>query len=112
MSKMSADIKEVHVYINNLLLITNGHWDSYLEKLEKVLDILKHVRLKVDAQKSFFGHQELEYLGYWVTRQGIKPLQKKVEAIFKIAPPKTKKQLRSFIGMINYYHDMWCSRSE
>eukprot|EP00957_Ditylum_brightwellii_P078867 5997087-Ditylum_brightwellii.AAC.2 len=39
--------------------------------------------------------------------QGIKPLQKKVEAILKIAPPKTKKQLHSFIEMINYYWDIW-----
>eukprot|EP00957_Ditylum_brightwellii_P161404 12289554-Ditylum_brightwellii.AAC.1 len=34
------------IYINDLLLITNGDWDSYLEKLDKVLDRLKHVELK------------------------------------------------------------------
>ena len=32
---------------------------------------------------------------------------KKVEAIMNIATPKTRKQLRSFIGMVNYYRDMW-----
>eukprot|EP00957_Ditylum_brightwellii_P211587 15366345-Ditylum_brightwellii.AAC.1 len=47
--------------------------------------------------------QELEYLGYWVTRQDIKTLQKKVEAIIKIAPPTTRKLQHSFIGTINYY---------
>ncbi len=36
---------------------------------------------------------------------------KKVEAIKNIAPPKTRKQVRSFIGMINYYRDMWPKRS-
>eukprot|EP00957_Ditylum_brightwellii_P111959 8538172-Ditylum_brightwellii.AAC.1 len=77
MFKMFADIKEVRVYINDLLLITNGDWDSNLQKLDKVLGRLKHAGLEVSAQKSFFGHQELVYLGYWVTRQGIKPLQKK-----------------------------------
>eukprot|EP00957_Ditylum_brightwellii_P210034 15364499-Ditylum_brightwellii.AAC.1 len=106
MSKMSTDIKEVCAYINNLLPITNRDWDSHLQKLDKVLDRLKCAGLKVDAQKSFFVHQELEYLGHWVTKQGIKPLQKKVEAILTITPPKTKKQLHSFIGMINYYHNM------
>eukprot|EP00957_Ditylum_brightwellii_P070138 5327767-Ditylum_brightwellii.AAC.1 len=50
---------------------------------------------------------ELEYLGYWVTKQGIKPLQKRVEPILKISPPTTRKQLCSFIGMINYYCDTW-----
>ena len=36
----------------------------------------------------------------------------KVEAIQNIASPKTRKQLRSFIGLINYYRDMWIHRSE
>eukprot|EP00957_Ditylum_brightwellii_P012393 936307-Ditylum_brightwellii.AAC.1 len=74
---MFADVKEVHAYIDNLLLLTNGDWDSHLQKLDEVLGRLKCAGLKVNANKSFFGCKELEYLRYWVTRQGIKPLQKK-----------------------------------
>ena len=40
------------------------------------------------------------------------PLPDKVQAIKNIAVPTTKKQLRSFIGIINYYRDMWIHRSE
>eukprot|EP00957_Ditylum_brightwellii_P041470 3140247-Ditylum_brightwellii.AAC.1 len=65
------DIKEVHAYIGNLLLITNIDWGSHLQTLDEVLGRLKCAGLKVNAKK------ELEYLGYWVMRQGIKPLQKK-----------------------------------
>ena len=54
----------------------------------------------------------MEYLGYWVTRQGIQPVEKKVEAMQQIAPPKNRKQLRRFLGMVNYYRDMWIRRSE
>ena len=39
------------------------------------------------------------------------PLPDKVQAIKNIAPPTTKKQLRSFIGLINYYRDMWPNRA-
>ena len=67
--------------------------------------------LKVNADKSFFGNSELEYLGYWITQEGIQPIPKKVEAIRALEPPQTKKQLRSFIGMVNYYRDMWIHRS-
>jgi hypothetical protein len=60
----------------------------------------------------FCKEEQLEYLGYWITREGIQPLSKKVEAILNIAPPETRKQLRGFIGMINYYdRDMWIRRA-
>ena len=40
------------------------------------------------------------------------PISKKVEVIQALAVPKTRKQLRQFIGMINFYRDMWQKRSD
>ena len=87
--------------------ITTGDWDDHLDKLEEILKRLRDASLKVNAKKSSFGRHELEYLGYWVTREGVQPVPKKVEAIHNIAPPRNKKELRGFIGMVNYYRDMW-----
>ena len=73
---------------------------------------LHQAGLKVIARKSVFGHPELEYLGYKITRTTIEPLTKKVKAILAINPPKTKQDLHRFIGMVNYYRDFWIRRSE
>ena len=79
--------------------------------MDKVLRRIQQAGLKINAKKSFFAKDELEYLGYWVTRKGISPMPRKVDAMMRIEDPKTRKQLRAFIGMVNYYRDMWRNRS-
>ena len=44
-------------------------------------------------------------------RDGIKPVQKKVRAVFDLQPPTILKQLESFLGMVQFYRDMWNKRS-
>ncbi len=46
----------------------------------------------MNAEKSHFSVSQIEYLGYWITRDGIQLVPKKVEAIQHIAPPTTQKQ--------------------
>ena len=75
MSKLMHGLELVCSYINDLLCLTKGSFDDHLEKLKRVLLCLKKAGLKVNASKSFFAHPELEYLGYWITRDGIKPVQ-------------------------------------
>ncbi len=95
-----------------MLCLTKGTWEDHLQKLEHVLLKIQTAGLKINAEKSFFGCAELEYLGYWITQEGIQPLPKKIQAIQTIAPPTDKCSLRSFLGMINYYRDMWYKCSE
>jgi hypothetical protein len=77
-----------------------------------VLARLSTAGMRVNASKSKFFAEQIEYLGYWITRKGIQPVYNKVEAILKIKAPKTRKELRRFIGIVNYYRDMWFCRSE
>ncbi len=55
---------------------------------------------------------EIEYLGYILTRDGIKLQSNKVQAILAIQPPTNVKELRHFLGMVQYYHDLWARRSK
>jgi hypothetical protein len=52
-----------------------------------------------------------QYLGYVLTRDGIKPQSNKVQAILAIKPPTGVKQLRHLLGMVQYYRDLWARRS-
>ena len=54
----------------------------------------------------------IEYLGYILARGGMKPQQKKVQAILAINPPNNVTELRKFLGMVQYYRAMWVKRSE
>ena len=93
-------------YIDDLLVISKQSFEEHLEYLEQVFTRLSEAGLKINAVKSSFSTTQLEYLGHIVNRQGVQPSTKKVEAILKIATLKTKRQLRKFIGMVNYYRDM------
>ena len=50
-----------------------------------------------------FGKTSVEFLGHHVDRHGIRPLQEKVKAIRATSRPTTVKELRRFLGMVNYY---------
>jgi hypothetical protein len=80
--------------------------------METVLTRLRDAGLKVNATKSLFCAHEIEYLGYILTRDGVKPQPTKVQAIFAINLPYYVQELRHFLGMVQYYQDMWARRSE
>ena len=101
----------IRAYLDDILIITKGSYQDHLDKVSEVLRRLQVAGLQVNLPKSKIAVQELEYLGYWLTPKGIRPMAKKVEAIKNLQPPKTVKQVRSFLGMINYYKDMWQHRS-
>jgi hypothetical protein len=47
-----------------------------------------------------------------LSTDGIKPQPEKVQAILALTPPQNVKQLRRFLGMVQYYRDIWARRSE
>jgi hypothetical protein len=109
---LMASLEFLRAYMDDLLIITRGILDDHLQKMETVLTRLRDAGLKVNAAKSSFCIQEIEYLSYILTREGIKPQPKKVQAILALNPPNNVKKLRHFLRMVQYYQDMWAKRSE
>jgi transposase InsO family protein len=106
-----GDLDFVQVYLDDILITSNGSFQDHLKKLHLVFKRLEQANFRANLHKCFFAQDELDYLGYWLTRQGLQPQPKKVEAILRLTPPKTKRQLRHFLGMVNFYRDMWRMRS-
>jgi hypothetical protein len=111
MNDLLDGLDTARVCIDDILHVTKGSWEDHLEGLEEVFRRLRQAGLKVNAKKSNFGAHEMECSGCNITRTGIQPIAKKVEAIQAIKVPKTRKQVRGFIGMINFCRNMWKNRS-
>ena len=111
MSDLLGDLDFARTYIDDILIVLDGSFEDHMHKLSIVLKRLETAGFRANVKKCFFAKDEVEYLGYQLTRDGIQPQPKKVEAILRIAPPRTKRQLRHFLGMVNFYRDVWRRRS-
>ena len=110
MSELFDGLDFVRTHIDDLLTLTKETFGDHLEKLERVLFRLKESGLKANAKKPFFAKPELKCLGHWITHDGIEPLPDKAKAILALDAPQNQRELCSFIGIVNYYRDMWIRR--
>ena len=111
MSELMEELDYVRTYLDDLLVIGNTTFDDHLDQLRTVLRQLSRAGLKVNAEKSSFCAPEIEYLGYMLTADGIRPTEQKVKAILDLQPPQTLRELRRVLGMVQYYRDLWRGRS-
>jgi hypothetical protein len=84
-------------YLDDLLILANISFKDHLLELEMVLARLSTAGMRVNISKSKFFVEQIEYMGYWITRQGIQHIRNKVKmtAILNIKAPKTRKEERT-----------------
>jgi hypothetical protein len=100
-------------YLDDLLILTNSSFKDHLLELEMVLAILSTAGMRVNISKSKFFAEQIEYLGYWITRKVFNLCVTRLRQSLLLRRPKQEKKnkLCQFIGIVNYYRDMWFCRS-
>lgn len=91
-----------YAYLDDILVASKTA-DEHLEHLRALFTRLAEFGLVIQIDKCVFGKSDLEFLGHTVNASGIRPLDTKVQVIREFPKPSTKKQLREFLGMINFY---------
>ncbi|KAM7281959.1 uncharacterized protein ISCGN_002117 [Ixodes scapularis] len=71
--------------------------------LHKVLTRLQDAGLKLRLDKCVLLTPRVEYLGHAITQAGLAPAPRRIEAVLKAPKPKNKKELQSYLGLINFY---------
>ena len=92
------------VFCNDIAIFTESMDPLvHLEKVEAVLRSLREHNLLAKGSKGEFFRTEMEFLGFVISSQGVAPLKSKVEAVLQVPEPETVSQLRSFLGMANFF---------
>lgn len=97
-------INNVIVYIDDLLIHSHSH-EEHIKTLEKVFARLTQHGLKVNFKKCEFASQEVSYLGFRLTPEGIKPGTDKLKAVSQAKPPTSLKEIRQFMGLCNFFRN-------
>ena len=102
MDQVLLGIPAVSCYIDDIL-ITGANDAEHLQNLARVLDRLAHHGMTVKREKCLFMKQSVEFLGYRIDAEGTHPTADKLKAVKRAPTPRNVQELRSFLGLINYY---------
>ena len=89
-------------YLDDVLIFSKNP-EEHLRHIETIFERIRQHGLKLKLKKCAFVKEETEYLGFVISKDGVKPDPKKVEAIRDLPEPKNLREIRGFIGMCSYY---------
>ncbi|KAE8676162.1 Tubulin alpha-1 chain [Hibiscus syriacus] len=93
--------KEIEVYVDDMIAKSRTE-EEHIQNLRKLFQRLRKYQLKLNPAKCTFGVTSGKLLGFVVSKKGIEIDPDKVKAIQDLPPPNTKKEVRGFLGRLNY----------
>ncbi len=89
-------------YLDDIIIHSND-WQRHMEHLRAVLRSLRVAGLTANPRKCAIGRVEVRYLGFHLGHGQVRPQIDKTAAITTCPSPKTKKEVRQFLGLAGYY---------
>ncbi|VDI28024.1 Hypothetical predicted protein [Mytilus galloprovincialis] len=86
------------------MVITGKNDREHLVNLEKVMKRLEMYNLSVNKEKCKFFKDEIEFCGHKIDKHGLHKTEDKIKAILDTPEPQNVTQVRSILGLMNYYH--------
>ena len=89
-------------WLDDILVVIKGTKEQHKRELIDVLTKLENAGYRLSENKTEFFKSEIEWVGHKTDQNGIRPLQDKLKAIQELKEPKNEKELKSFLGAIQY----------
>lgn len=103
MDEILKGIPKVMCYLDDIL-ISGKDLEDCKNNVYKTIQRLNEYSVQVNLSKCTFFEKSVEYLGHKIDANGIYPTGEKVKAILEAPQPKNLKQLKSYVGMLNFYN--------
>ena len=101
MENIFRDVDDAEVYTDAKGVFYKD-WQHHIQLIDAILQKIQENIFTINPIKCKWAVKETDWLGYWLTPTGLKPWKKKIDAVLKLELPKNIKQLRGFVGAINY----------
>nr|XP_024658736.1 uncharacterized protein K02A2.6-like [Maylandia zebra] len=102
MDQVLLGLPYTHCYLDDIL-VSGPDKQTHLRTLKAVLGRLEDYGLRLKQEKCLFFQESVEYLGHIIDAAGLHKSPEKVRAVMEAPAPADVSQLRSFLGMLNYY---------
>ena len=101
--KIDQTLENKHpAWLDDIIVVTKGSKEEHMKELIDVLTKLENAGYRLSETKSEFFKTEIEWIGHRIDQAGIRPLQDKLLAIKELKQPNNEKELKSFLGAIQY----------